>query len=90
MSHLSIELQYVLTNSEILVQGHTSRPQSYTLRKYRQPTKQAQGKESYDEDEQHDHRFDGFGLYWEADAVARSLKGMLVMTSSDTSDCGTG
>jgi dihydrodiol dehydrogenase / D-xylose 1-dehydrogenase (NADP) len=23
----------------------------------------------------HDHTFDGFGLYWEADAVARCLRG---------------
>jgi hypothetical protein len=66
----------VLNCSEILIQGHTSRPQSYTVRKYREPTKQAQGKESFHEDEVHDHKFDGFGLFWEADAVARSLKGM--------------
>lgn len=55
--------------------GHTSRPQKYTVRKLKEPTKEHNGSESgFSPDEEHDHSFDGFGLYWEADAVARCLK----------------
>jgi hypothetical protein len=66
-----------LTDREIFVQGHTSRPQSFTIKKHRDPTKQAQGPESYHAEEKHEHKFEGFGLYWEADAVARTLRGEL-------------
>ena len=72
----------VLIGSEILVQGHTSRPQSYTIKKYRNPAKQAQGAEDFQADQVHDHKFEGFGLYWEADAVARALRGELSGSSA--------
>lgn len=51
---------------------HTSRPQSYVIRRLADP---AACKRNFLPDEVVDMSFDGFGLYWEADAVARCLKG---------------
>ncbi|TYJ56061.1 hypothetical protein B9479_003171 [Cryptococcus floricola] len=63
------------STGEIIVQGHTSRPQSFTIRRLVDP--EEEGGE-WQEDEQVDMSFDGFGLYWEADEVARCLsKGLL-------------
>ncbi|WVR07379.1 hypothetical protein IAU60_004420 [Kwoniella sp. DSM 27419] len=59
------------SKGEILVHGHTSRPQKYTIRLLVDPSK-----EGYDHhpDQVVDMSFGGFGLYWEADAVARCLR----------------
>lgn len=59
--------------SEITVSGHTSRPQTYAVRKHKDPSKPARTTDSFSDPELHDHSFEGFGLYWEADAVARCL-----------------
>lgn len=61
--------------SEIIVQGHTSRPTSFVVRKYSNPAVQIRQPEEYLPEEKHDYKFEGFGLFWEADAVARCLKG---------------
>ncbi|ADV22727.1 Conserved hypothetical protein [Cryptococcus gattii WM276] len=58
------------SKGEILVHGYTSRPQKYTFRKFLNPEEE-DGKY---EDETIDMSFGGFGLYWEADAVARCLR----------------
>jgi dihydrodiol dehydrogenase / D-xylose 1-dehydrogenase (NADP) len=50
----------------------TSRPLKYIVRKLVNPEKEDR---VFHADEVHDHTFDGFGLYWEADAVARCLRG---------------
>ncbi|KAK8854925.1 hypothetical protein IAR55_003664 [Kwoniella newhampshirensis] len=59
------------SKGEILVQGYTSRPQKYILRLFAKPEKEGG---AFLPDETIDMSFDGFGLYWEADAVARCLK----------------
>jgi len=46
---------------------HTSRPQSYVIRRLADP---AACERNFLPDEVVDMSFDGFGLYWEADAVA--------------------
>ena len=58
--------------SEIIVQGHTSRPQSYIIRKLKEPLTD---RSEFHPDKVIDMSFGGFGLYWEADEVARCLKG---------------
>ncbi|WWD02469.1 hypothetical protein V865_000509 [Kwoniella europaea PYCC6329] len=63
------------TKGEILVQGITSRPQSYIIRRLADPS-QENGK--YLEDELVDLPFDEGGLVFEADHVARCLKDSLV------------
>ncbi len=60
--------------SEITVQGFTSRPTKYTIKRLINPEKE-NGK--FHPDEAIDLSFEGFGLYWEADAVARNLRGGL-------------
>ncbi|WVN90151.1 uncharacterized protein L203_105387 [Cryptococcus depauperatus CBS 7841] len=59
------------SKGEILVHGHTSRPQKYRIRRLSDLEKEDGG---YLPDELVDMSFDGFGLYWEADAVARCLQ----------------
>ncbi|ORX38668.1 hypothetical protein BD324DRAFT_608065 [Kockovaella imperatae] len=59
------------SEGEIVVQGHTSRPVGYTVRRLIDPSR-SDGK--YHPDEVHDMGFEGFGLSWEADQVARCLK----------------
>lgn len=58
------------SKGEILVHGFTSRPQKYTFRRLLNP----EIEDGNYEDETIDMSFDGFGLYWEADAVARCLR----------------
>lgn len=58
------------SKGEILVHGYTSRPQKYTFRKFLNPEEE----DGNYEDETIDMSFGGFGLYWEADAVARCLR----------------
>jgi hypothetical protein len=58
--------------SEIIIQGYTSRPQKFVIRRLVNPAGEDR---VFHPDELHDHSFDGFGLYWEADAVARCLRG---------------
>jgi hypothetical protein len=50
----------------------TSRPLKYIVRKLVHPEKEDR---VFHPDEVYDHTFEGFGLYWEADAVARCLRG---------------
>jgi dihydrodiol dehydrogenase / D-xylose 1-dehydrogenase (NADP) len=56
--------------SEIIVQGMACRPSKYIIRRF------AEKEDEESTEELIDMSFDGFGLYWEADAVARCLKGM--------------
>ncbi|WVQ74807.1 hypothetical protein IAR50_004413 [Cryptococcus sp. DSM 104548] len=74
------------STGEIIVQGITSRPQSYTIRRLVDPEKEGG---EWQEDEQVQMDFEGFGLYWEADEVARCLeKGLLEcpsLTHAETS-----
>lgn len=56
---------------EIIVTGLTSRPQGYLVRRLVDPSKEGR---NFQSDETHDLSFEGFGLYWEADAVARCLR----------------
>lgn len=62
------------------MQGHTSRPQKYIIRRLIDPKA---GNGEFHPDEVVDMSFDGFGLYWEADAVARCLKGQSQTGSLD-------
>ncbi len=59
-------------NSELIVQGHTSRPQKYIIRRMINPEA---GDGKFHPDQIVDLSFEGFGLFWEADEVARCLKG---------------
>nr|WPS94661.1 dimeric dihydrodiol dehydrogenase [Naematelia aurantialba]WPS94686.1 dihydrodiol dehydrogenase / D-xylose 1-dehydrogenase [Naematelia aurantialba] len=65
------------SKGEITVQGHASRPQKYIVRTFADPASEdnKEGKEIL-----FDMTFDSFGLYWEADAVARCLKGEIKTT----------
>ncbi|ORY35372.1 hypothetical protein BCR39DRAFT_509126 [Naematelia encephala] len=74
------------SKGEITVQGYTSRPQKYIIHTY---PEQGEGEgKSEPKDILVDMSFDGFGLYWEADAVARCLKDGLLecpeMTQKET------
>ncbi|WWD18925.1 hypothetical protein CI109_103381 [Kwoniella shandongensis] len=73
------------SKGEIHVHGYTSRPTGYTLKRLANPEDEG-GK--FLPDENVDMDFDGFGLYWEADQVARCLKDGLLecptMTHAET------
>ena len=56
------------------MQGHTSRPTGYIVRRL---VDQGNSKVGLDKGEEHDMSFEGFGLGWEADEVARCLRGQL-------------
>ncbi|WWC63118.1 uncharacterized protein I303_105718 [Kwoniella dejecticola CBS 10117] len=63
------------SEGEILVQGITSRPQSYIIRRLKDPSKEGG---EYLEDELVDMSFEEGGLVFEADHVARCLKDGLI------------
>ncbi|KAK4685059.1 hypothetical protein P7C73_g5098, partial [Tremellales sp. Uapishka_1] len=67
----------MLPRSEILVRGHTSRPQSYVVRLWDDPKAR-----TFLPDKVVDMAFEGFGLYWEADEVARNLRDGLLESPS--------
>ncbi|WVQ82028.1 hypothetical protein IAT38_004156 [Cryptococcus sp. DSM 104549] len=73
------------SKGEIHVHGHTSRPQKYTIKRLANPEEEG-GK--FLPDEVVDMSFGGFGLYWEADEVARCLRDGLLecprMTQAET------
>ncbi|OCF37777.1 dimeric dihydrodiol dehydrogenase [Kwoniella heveanensis BCC8398] len=59
------------SKGEILVHGYTSRPTGYTIRRFIDP--ESEGAKCHP-DEEVKHDIQGFGLYWEADEVARCLR----------------
>ena len=62
-----------------MVRGSTSRPDSYKIKRYAHPTEETLHSDADDEwleDENHSMKFDGVGWNWEADEVARCLKGV--------------
>ncbi|WWC90848.1 uncharacterized protein L201_005785 [Kwoniella dendrophila CBS 6074] len=65
------------TKGEILVQGSTYRPQSYIIRRLKDPSKECGG---YLEDELVDMTFEEIGLVFEADHVAKCLKDGLIQS----------
>ena len=64
---------------EIIVRGATARPTGYTIKRFANPTEERLHSEGDTNDmlpEEHfDRKFDGVGWNWEADDVARCLKG---------------
>ena len=63
-----------LISSEIIVQGSSACPKKYIIRRMIDPSK---GDGKFLPDKVIDMSFEGFGLFWQADAVARCLKGRL-------------
>jgi hypothetical protein len=62
--------------SEISVTGHTSRPSGYIVRKYKDPKDE---NSTFLPDEVYENDFKHGGLGYEADAFARTLKGMSIL-----------
>lgn len=58
--------------SEIIVQGSAPRPETYVIRRF------AGADGVKPDDERLGSGFDWFGVYWEADAVARCLRGQFI------------
>ena len=56
----------------------TSRPDAYTIRKYTDPKSAALHavEKRFGKEERHEFEFQGVGWNWEADAVARCLRGI--------------
>jgi dihydrodiol dehydrogenase / D-xylose 1-dehydrogenase (NADP) len=65
-------LTFACVSSEIIVGGIACRPNKYTIRR---KVEKAKDSDKGYEEEVVDMDFPGFGLYWEADAVARALRG---------------
>ena len=61
---------------------HDSTPRPFTFAIKRYVENPVKGSSKYEPEEIVDKTFDGFGLFWEADAVARCLKGMLLLSTA--------
>lgn len=70
---------FELISREIIVHGITSCPKGYTVKRYRNPDEEALHDDAaesiYLPDEHHAEEFEGVGWHFEADAVARCLRG---------------
>lgn len=66
------------TKGEILVQGPPARPTALIIRR------REEGSREFAPDEVREFPIDNVGLYWEADGVARSLRGK---SSTRTDKC---